>query len=343
MAKRISLLLLLSFVLIAEVFSTQHKTNLTTEPQYNNESIQLFEKFELGITAGTTGIGFDLSTPINEYLQIRAGYTFIPKFKLSMAFDAGIEEDMYISDNEGNHILDEEGNPTFTEFGKIINIVESVTGNAIQNEIVMQAEPSIHNFKFLVDLHPFKNKRWFFTGGFYLGSSTIGRVYNSTESMPTLYAANMFNRMYDKASQGTEDDPVPIISLFGFDFYAGPALLEYDRIGLNVGQRTDDGTTYKMTPNEHCMVGVDAKVNSFKPYLGFGYGTSALSGNRKTNFAFDCGFLFWGGAPDIITHDGTNLTKDITNIEGQMGKYIGLAKKFTAYPIINFRISRTIF
>ena len=113
-------------------------------------------------------------------------------------------------------------------------------------------------------------------------------------------------------------------------------------MGFAVGNRAD-GSVYKMEPNEYCMVGVDAKVNTFKPYLGFGYGTSSLSSTRKTNFSFDCGVLFWGGAPDLITHDGTNLTKDITNIEGKMGQYVDLARKFQVFPVINLRISRLLF
>ena len=325
---------MLSCLMMANAYSTERTDDAFTP---SSQVGSAFQHLGVGLTAGTTGIGIDLATPLSRSVRLRAGYTFVPKFTLSMKFGVGIEDNMYLNDEEGNYIIDEEGNPTFTEFGKMINMVESFTGNKVNNEVTMLATPSMHNFKLLVDVHPFRNKRWYFTGGFYAGSSTIARVCNSAEDMPTLYAANMFNQMYEKA----EIDE-PIVSMFGFDFYAGPALLEYGRIGLDVGQRTD-GTTYKMTPNEYCMVSVEARTNVIKPYLGFGYAATSLGKEERTNISVDCGVLFWGGAPDLITHDGTNLTHDITGIEGKMGQYINIANRFSVYPVVSIGISYLLF
>lgn len=337
MKKRTALLLILPCLVIANAYSIDNEPQSSPDAYSTSQRVSPFQHLEVALTGGTTGVGIDFSAPINDYLKIRAGYTFVPKFTIGMKFGVGIEERMYLKDDAGNLILDGEGNPELSDFGRIINYVESFTGNKTQNEMTMIAEPFIHNFKLLIDVHPFQNKRWYFTGGVYAGSSTIASVTNSREDMPTLYTANMFNKIYEKA----EADE-PYASFMGFDIYAGPALLDYGRIGLNVGER-NDGTTYMMEPNEYCIVGVDAKVNTFKPYLGFGYGTSALSGTRKTNFSFDCGVLFWGGAPDLITHDGTNLTKDITNIDGKIGQYVDIARKFRVYPVVSISISRLLF
>ena len=314
MKRKSALLLLLPFMAITKSYCF--------EPAVK-QNIRPFSQLEIGVNASTLGIGFDFATPINDYLSLRGGYTFMPKFTLSMEFGVGIEE--------GTPAVGE-GEVVESKFDKMASIVEGLTGSKVNDHVTMLAEPTMHNFKLLVDVHPFNNKHWRFTTGFYAGPSTIARVSNSAEDMPTLYAANMFNNMYDRA---IIDEPV--ISWNGMDLYAGEALLEYGRLGFAVGNRAD-GTVYKMEPNEYCMVGVEAKTNAFKPYLGFGYS----GGNGKTHLNLDCGLLFWGGAPDIITHDGTNLTRDITNIEGQMGKYMDLARRFTMFPMLSIGISRVL-
>ena len=91
------------------------------------------------------------------------------------------------------------------------------------------------------------------------------------------------------------------------------------------------------------MVTAEIKTNSVKPYLGFGYGSNAISSNNTYNVSFDCGVLFWGGAPNIILHDGTDLTTDVTNIKGQMGNYVNLAKRVKAFPVISISVSRRLF
>ena len=314
MKRKSALLLLLPFMAITKSYCF--------EPAVK-QNIRPFSQLEIGVNASTLGIGFDFATPINDYLSLRGGYTFMPKFTLSMEFGVGIEE--------GTPAVGE-GEVVESKFDKMASIVEGLTGSKVNDHVTMLAEPTMNNFKLLVDVHPFNNKHWRFTTGFYAGPSTIARVSNSAEDMPTLYAANMFNNMYDKA---IIDEPV--ISWNGMDLYAGEALLEYGRLGFAVGNRAD-GTVYKMEPNEYCMVGVEAKTNAFKPYLGFGYS----GGNGKTHLNLDCGLLLWGGAPDIITHDGTNLTRDITNIEGQMGKYMDLARRFTMFPMLSIGISRVL-
>lgn len=326
MIKKIALAIMLPCVMMANAYSFERAEKVSNS---SSQTVSAFQHLNVGLTAGTTGIGFDLSTPICDMVKIRAGYTFVPQFTLSMKFGVGIEEEA--------PTFDEDGNPIQSKFDKMASIVEGLTGSTIKDEVTMLATPSMHNFKLLIDVHPFQNKRWYFTGGVYAGTSVIGRVCNSSEDMPTLYAANMFNNMYDKAM---EDEPV--ISWNGMDLYAGPALLEYGRIGFPVGQRAD-GTTYNIEPNEYCMVSVEAHTNAIKPYLGFGYAATSLGKEERTSVSVDCGLLFWGGAPDLITHDGTNLTHDITGIEGKMGQYINIARRFTAYPVISVGVSYQLF
>jgi hypothetical protein len=103
------------------------------------------------------------------------------------------------------------------------------------------------------------------------------------------------------------------------------------------------GDPYLMEPNEHSMVTARVKVNSFKPYLGFGYEGRLLKNNDRYRIGFDCGALFWGGTPDIITHDGTNLAKDVTGISGKVGDYVDLIKGVKVFPVLNLKITRRLF
>lgn len=314
MKQKSTLLFLMGFMVATNSYSFQPT---------KHQSIRPLQHLEVGVNASTLGVGIDFSTPINEYLSLRGGYTFMPKFTLSMEFGVGIEEDTTTPE------IEDVGE---SKFDKMAAIVEGLTGSKVNDHITMIGQPTMHNFKLLIDIHPFQNKRWRFTTGCYAGPSTIARVTNSAEDMPTLYAANMFNNMYDKA---LIDEPV--ISWNGMDLYAGEALLENGRLGFDLGKRAD-GSVYKIEPNEFCMVSVEARTNVFKPYLGFGY----TGGRGKTHYNFDCGVLFWGGAPNLITHDGTNLTYDINNLEGKIGQYIGLARQFTVYPNISIGISRIL-
>ena len=45
-----------------------------------------FSHLDLSVNVGTSGIGFDLATPIGNYVQLRAGYEFMPGFHVGINF-----------------------------------------------------------------------------------------------------------------------------------------------------------------------------------------------------------------------------------------------------------------
>ena len=65
---------------------------------------------------------------------------------------------------------------------------------------------TLNNFKFLIDVFPFRNKHWHVTAGFYWGKSQFGYAENSTSAMTSLLAVGMFNQIYDRAAN--EDEPL---------------------------------------------------------------------------------------------------------------------------------------
>lgn len=374
-----------------------------------------FNHLDFGATINTTGVGFDLAMPVGNYMQIRTGATFMPKFEKDMHFNVEVGES---------------GTPEekASRFAKMQDYMRDFTGLEVSNMVDMIGETNMNNFKFLVDVYPFKNKHWHVTAGFYIGGTNIGKAKNSTASMSALLATTIYNNMYKNAAAreplvagiGHVEDmeqkvyhygmmTIPIGEVntaviaqdnifYDYEMYdraygeAGKAKMLHPKYSTNVdyykkqilpiyfkdidiegksdaeilalGQEMairyhkgdpiySPGDTYRMLPDEESMVKADAKVNAFKPYLGFGYSTNIGS---CTTVSFDAGLLFWGGKPSVIvrTPVGINnqgnlcyaevdMCRDLNNIRGRANDYVKLFNKFWAYPTIGLRISQRIF
>lgn len=314
----------------------------TTRFWQNLKNVDLFNHLDIATTIGSTGLGVDVSTPIGDYLQLRAGFSIMPRWEMNSTFRVQVGDSL-------DSKYDIQGNRIETKFDKLSGYLKNFVGYDVDDEIDMTCKPTYYNFKLLVDVFPFPDKRWHVTAGFFAGPSEIAQAYNTTEEMPSLLAVSMYNMLYDKAANWE-----PIYE----DYYMPEAfeqkLLTYGRMGFHAGNYTHDGVDskgneykkgdpYMMTPDgETGMVKAYIKVNRFKPYLGFGYG-GAISKDRLTQLSFDAGAMFWGGTPSMYTHDGTNLTKDVENVDGKLGRYVKTAKFFKVFPVIELRISRRIF
>lgn len=306
-----------------------------------------FGNLDLGVTLGTTGIGFDVAMPVHDMVKLRTGFEFMPRFNMDLNF--GVES------------FGEDGIPTGSSIDRMSEVLYGLTGYKVDQNITMKTKPTMWNFKFLVDVYPFKNnKHWHVTAGFHWGPSKIGEAVNAIEDSPSLFAVGMYNHLYDVAYQDwVLDIPTPIIDTETTGaVYMDPRiekrLLEMGRMGIPLGTFTHDmtdangiahkqGEAYHMEPNENSMVYADARTNSFKPYVGFGYEGRLIKGNDNYHIGFDAGVMFWGGTPSIITHEGVNLSKDVENIGGKVGDYVKFVKGVKAFPVLNLRITRTIF
>ena len=286
-----------------------------------------FKHLDFGVSAGTTGLGFDLSLPIYDRFRVRAGFSFVPQFDKKINF--GIDATEQYEDEE-----------LFTDrFNQIANKISDLTSLKIKDNVDMIGTPSFYNGSMLVDFYPIKKNAFRVTAGFYWGKSRIASSCNSAEDMSTLLGVSMYNLFYGRIENG---EP-----LIGDDIYLSPELemkfLEIGRLGFHVGDKVDDGTPYMMEPGEDSTIKVDVFVNSFKPYLGVGYGGQLSKKANAPSLEFDAGMLFWGGTPDIITHDGTNLAKDVVNIGGKVGRYVNTMKAIRVYPVLNLRLSFPLF
>ena len=312
----------------------------------------IFQHLDLSVTLGTTGIGIDVASPVTEWAQLRLGYEFMPRFTKIMRFDMTIN-------GKPARSYDEDGNRQETNFDKLKEFLYDFTGLDVEDHADMLGKPTINNFKFLVDVFPFKdNKHWHFTAGFYWGPSQFAEAVNTTETMVSLVAAGIYNSMYEKA---VNNEPLIDFSKFTdmSNVYvmlpqeAVEKLKSFGRVGFAVGSFTHDvtdahgvthsaGDLYIVEPDESSMIRVKAHSNSFKPYIGFGYGGNLIKNRDDWKVSFDAGLMFWG-KPDLYTHDGTNLTKDVENIKGKVGDYVDLIGGLTVYPSISVRFTKTLF
>lgn len=282
---------------------------------------------ELAGNIGTTGFGLELASPVTEWAKIRVGVDYMPKFVIPMTFNL----DSYVDGHVNN------------KFDRIREIMYEMSGLTIDKDVKMESKPTMTTFRLLVDVYPFRNKHWHVTAGFFLGGNSVGKSLNKMEEMPSLLVLNMYDRLYHET---TSEDFItniidnPIID----DIYLDPEIAEviqnkfrsFGELCIHVGDHKD-GTPYMMMPDEDGTVSAKAKVNKFRPYLGFGYG-GAMSKDGKWQASFDAGVQFWGGCPKVTTHDGTVLN-DLVNLRGKVDSYMNLMKALVVYPTIDFRIS----
>lgn len=291
------------------------------------------DNLDVAFTLGTGGLGLEVATPVTRWARLRAGVEWIPSINVPMNFDLTT--------------FDSDGSPS-DNFSEVQKMVYKLTGLEMDNKVKMISKPDIFDFKLLVDVFPFQNnKHWHFTAGFYIGGDVVAKTRNDRSEMPTLVGLNIYNRVYDYFTNLTPEEVYDVY--IGGSTYLSPAevrdmqerLRRYGRLGIHVGDYKN-GDPYYMEPDSDGSVSAKAFVNKFKPYLGLGY-SGAIDSAKRWNVGVEAGVMFWGGAPDIIAHDGVNMTKDIKNVRGKVGDYLKLVKALPVYPVIDFKISYTFF
>ena len=324
----------------------------------------LFKHVDVGLTAGSLGIGLEVATPLTRFMDVRTGFTYMPHFEVQMDFPISV--------------YDNNRKPSSSRFERMAGLMKEVSGFEVDDQVDMIGTPRFNNFKFLLDFKPFRNKNWSITAGFYLGSRNIAKAYNTTEDMPSLFAVSLFNHIRDVYISGG--------TIYGETLSPelGERLRNFGEIGIHVGAYTHDvpyptdvyntewipdpegvkeegyeageylmhrandpndpmykaGDPYLMQPDESSMVKARIRVNAFRPYLGFGYGGRLLKNDDRYLVHLECGALFWGGTPHIITHDGTDLSTDVTDIDGKVGRYVDFFTAFKVYPVLHLRLTR---
>lgn len=290
---------------------------------YNNDGI--FSHFDVGLQFGTAGLGIDVSTNITKYVRVRAGADWMPPFAVPMSFSIQSYTDGTI--HSGN-------------FATLQKYMKKLTNIDVDDKVEMDGKPAMAQFKLLADYYPVPELGFRVTAGFYAGKRRVAHALNTMGEMPSLLAVNIYNQFYDYFME-TDFFETPIYG----DIYLDPFLVEEVRteleengyMGIHVGD-FKDGKPYIMHPDNEGMVKANMFVNAFRPYVGVGY-TTPFKHNPRLIFDVDFGMMMWGGSPSIVTHEGVDLTTEVVNIKGRVGKYVRLAKRFKVYPMLNFRLS----
>ncbi|MDE6577673.1 MAG: hypothetical protein K2K58_05835, partial [Muribaculaceae bacterium] len=278
------------------------------------------DHLDASFTLGTGGLGLEVATPLTKWATLRAGIEWMPSFNIPLNFELSSFSENGAT-NDVSHIQE---------------MVKDLMGLDMDDKVTMNAKPNMLNFKLLVDVFPFQNNRhWHFTAGFYLGSPVVGRAKNTRGETQTLVGVNIYNRAY---RYFTSPDFDPYMVAIGNGTFLDPELAmeyhdkfeRYGSVGIHIGDYKD-GKPYLMEPTKDGRVSAKAVTNNFRPYLGFGY-SSTVDKDKRLSIGFDAGVLFWGGAPNVILHDGVNMTKDLVNIRGKVGSYMDFIKALPVYP-----------
>ena len=182
----------------------------------NNKSLpsrlaekNIFNHLDVGVNVGTLGIGVDVAVPVGDYVRIRTGYNYMPRFTFHSNFNVEtsngnigklIEKVGKIDEKLEEYHIDI-NSPGFEEYKEMFDKFSKVEA---KDYVTMELKPNLHQFKFLVDLMPFKNnKHWSFTAGFFVGPSTVGDATNQKKEALILEGINAYNHIYvDYAQYG---------------------------------------------------------------------------------------------------------------------------------------------
>jgi hypothetical protein len=80
-----------------------------------------------------------------------------------------------------------------------------------------------------------------------------------------------------------------------------------------------------------------------QPYLGLGYTGRLIKSRDDWKVSAELGALIWGGTPEQVTNDGTDLSQKVTNIKGSMGTTVDAVKFLKVYPVLSVRFAKTLF
>lgn len=199
-----------------------------------NKPDKWFNHVDIGITGGTSGIGFDIAVPMTEWARLRAGAVFRPITSYDASFGMEMAEGLSIIENN-------------TRYAKLADMMYSLTSLYPTNYVNMSGDMNMNNAKILVDIFPFKNNRhWHVTAGVFIGNSSLVEIKNNQESMSTIMAVTIYNSMYRKTLE--KKNPISVEGLEA-QWEAGiEKLRKWGRLTEDDTEQTVDYTYTVKTP-----------------------------------------------------------------------------------------------
>lgn len=129
------------------------------------------------------------------------------------------------------------------------------------DKVELEGKLDMSSFDILFDYYPFTSSSFRVTAGAYFGKSDIVSVTNTNHFLNTAYA--------------------------------GKAGIDLSKSGSSMAEK------YVIITDNQGNVQADLKVNSFKPYIGIGFGRAVP--RKSIGLQFDLGVQFWG-KPEVQTN-----------------------------------------
>ena len=335
----------------------------------------ILNHMDVGVNVGTVGLGIDVAMPVGDYVRVRAGYNYLPSFKAKSDFTVESSNGSIQRFIDKWNSIDiyaelEKRDIDINNYPQYKDLLDKFGNVKLYDQVTMGISPNAHQFKFLVDILPFKNnKHWSFTAGFFAGTSNVGEAHNLEKEKQILEGVLAYNDLYI----GFCKEEYPHIDVLeGLLFKTGVA-------GFRLGT-FDNGDMAIMVPSEDATAHAELKVNKVRPYLGFGYNTD-LSRDKKWKLNVDVGLLILGkphvyvdniyridksvidqenfifdvvrwndekgdyDGPEelgIIMND-VDLDRDLHDIPGKVGNMTNTISKFKVYPNASVTFSYRLF
>ena len=164
----------------------------------------ILNHMDVGVNVGTMGIGIDVAMPVGDYVRIRAGYNYMPRFTINSDFNVEtrsggignlINKVGRIDDKLAEYGIDL-NSPGFEEYKEMFEKFRNVEA---KDYVTAGMKPCMHQFKLMIDVLPFRNnKHWSFTAGFFAGPSTVADACSLDKETLILEGINAYNGVYAK-------------------------------------------------------------------------------------------------------------------------------------------------
>ena len=296
----------------------------------------ILNHMDVGVNVGTTSIGIEAAVPVGNYVRVRAGYHYMPRFTINSSFPVETRGGSF-SESDLNHYMDkmssitdilEQNGINLDNYPKERELIEKFSGVNLKDNVSMGMKPSMHQFKLLVDILPLKNnKHWSLTTGIFVGPATVGNACNLTKETQLLQAINAYNELYvmsctDEMFSGTDisykgkrlKEVFTQMGVAGFPLGTFARDIKY--IDQNGEEQTAarKGTKAIMVPSAEGTAHAEMEVSKVRPYIGFGYNTH-LSRDKRWRMNVDAGVMFLCGAPKVYVDnvyciDETHINPD---------------------------------
>ena len=292
----------------------------------------ILNHMDVGVNVGTMGIGIDLAVPVTDYVRIRAGYSYMPRFTIKSNFPietssgGSIQEFLGKKDKINDALVQyniDINQPEFEPYKKALDQFQNLEP---KDYVTMGFKPNLHQFRFLVDVMPFKNnKHWSFTAGFFVGSSNIAEACNMEEETQLLLAVNQYNAfytdyLYNGRNFAGHGEIVPLTDIFTRNGIAG----------FPIGYFAD-GDKAMMVPSKDGTARAEMNVNPVRPYFGVGYNTN-LSRDGRWKLAVDAGVMILG-KPHVYVNNVYKIDTSKIDVDNECYDIIRPNEEGTDYEI----------